>query len=274
MISLRGNQAQSSSGVDKWPAWLASMARATTPPALIFLFWEAACRFSGINDGLLPRPETVVRALLDAKFTRSLPIDIFWSMRRAVLGLAVGGSLGVLVGVLTGRIRIFEWVLMPILNGCRALPPVAMVPLVVVWAGLDESAKVFITSWAAFFPIWLNTHAGVASIDKNLIWAGRSLGAHGMGLLLQVALPAALPYVVVGTRLAISTVLLCVVVAEMTGAYNGIGYRLQAAYLVFRVDRMLVCMAILAAIAILADRGFNALISRVFPWIALNREAR
>jgi ABC-type nitrate/sulfonate/bicarbonate transport system permease component len=242
------------------------------PFALVIVFWALASRYSGVNPALLPTPIEVGTALTDLVASGSLFWDALWSLRRAAFGLFCGGVLGLIVGTITGRIDTFNWLLAPVFNGLRALPPVAIVPLVIVWAGLGEPAKVFITSWAAFFPIWLNTHAGVSSVDKMIIWAARSLGARSERLLFSVTLPAALPQILVGFRLAISTTLLCVIVAEMTGAYAGLGFRLQTSYLVFRVDRMLACMVVLALIGIAADRLFNLVASRLFPWIKLTHE--
>jgi len=242
------------------------------PFLLVIGIWAMASRLSGINPALLPRPMEVANALKDLLVSGSLIWDLLWSLRRAALGLACGGALGLLVGTFTGRIGAFNWLLAPAFNGFRALPPVAIVPLVVVWAGLGEPAKVFITSWAAFFPVWLNTHAGVSSVDKMIIWAARSLGARRERLLFAVTFPAALAQILVGLRLAISSTLICVIVAEMTGAYVGLGYRLQTAYLVFRVDRMLACMVVLGAVGAFSDRLFNFVASRAFPWIALTHD--
>lgn len=225
-----------------------------------------------MNPALLPTPIEVGTALKDFIVSGSLFGDVYWSLRRALFGLICGGVLGVIVGTITGRIDAFNWLLTPVFNGLRALPPVAIVPLVVVWAGLGEPAKIFITSWAAFFPVWLNTHAGVSSVDKMIIWAARSLGARSDRLLFAVTLPAALPQILVGFRLAISSTLICVIVAEMTGAYAGLGYRLQTSYLVFRVDRMLACMVVLAFIGVAGDRSFCCFASRLFPWIKLTHE--
>lgn len=231
-----------------------------------------ANRYSGINPALLPSPLEVGTALWHMFVSGGLLQDCMWSLRRVLLGVICGGLLGLLIGTVTGRVAVFDWLLSPLFNALRALPPVAMVPLVVIWAGLGESAKVFITSWAAFFPVWLNTHAGVASVNKLIIWAARSLGAEGSRLLFAITLPAALRQIIVGFRLAISTTLICVVVAEMTGAYAGLGYRLETSYLVFRVDRMLACMIVLGIIGIGFDRLFAIATSNMFPWIALSQD--
>lgn len=251
---------------------LARGARLCAPLVLVLSFWTLASHLSRIDSALLPRPLEVVAALKDFVISGTLLQDVYWSLRRALLGLICGGTLGLLIGTLTGRIATFNWLLSPAFNGFRALPPVAIVPLVVVWAGLGEAAKVFITSWAAFFPVWLNTHAGVSSVDRMIIWAARSLGARRQRLLFAVTFPAALPQILVGLRLAISTCIICVIVAEMTGAYAGLGYRLQISYLVFRVDRMLACMVVLATLGAFSDRLFSFATSRAFPWIALTHD--
>ena len=250
------------------------LARFVGPFALIIGLWALLTWLAGISPGLLPSPVAVGEALVDLFRNSGLATDVFWSLRRTLLGLIIGGTLGLALGTTTGRIGWVEWLLGPVMNGLRALPPVSIVPLVVVWAGLGETAKVFITSWAAFFPIWLNTHVGVSSVDRTIIWAAQSLGARGRRLLFSVTFPAALPQVLVGFRLAISATLICVVVAEMTGAYAGLGYRLNIAYLVFRVDRMLACMVVLAILGVGCDRFFAFAAARAFPWVTLSHDLR
>ena len=249
--------------------FLLTLGKAAAPIGLVVAVWWVFCQWFKINPALLPSPQDVAHALREYAMTGALFEDLIWSLRRAALGLLCGGALGVIIGTITGRIHTLDWLLSPVFNGLRALPPVAIVPLVVVWAGLGEPAKVFVTTWAAFFPVWLNTHSGVASVDKLTIWSARALGASKARLLYAVTLPAALPQIVVGFRLAISTTLICVIVAEMTGAYAGLGYRLQTSYLVFRVDRMLACLLVLALIGIGSDKLFTATASRIFPWIKL-----
>jgi ABC-type nitrate/sulfonate/bicarbonate transport system permease component len=249
-------------------------ARIIAPMALVLIIWLAAIRFSHINSALLPPPMAVAHAFWAFLTSGDLLGDTFWSLKRAGFGFICGGFLGVVLGTLTGRLLIFNGLLSPIFNGLRAIPPVAIIPLVIVWAGLGEPGKIFVTSWAAFFPVWLNTHDGVSSIDKSIVWASRSLGAKGRRLLFEVTLPSALPRILVGFRYAISATLVCVVVAEMTGASIGLGYRLQVSYLVFRVDRMMAYLIVLAIIGICADRIFIIITSLFFPWIRLRHDLR
>jgi ABC-type nitrate/sulfonate/bicarbonate transport system permease component len=244
------------------------------PLGLVLIVWEIFNRYSGVNPALLPTPSEVGSALRGFYKSGTLFSDIFWSLRRSSLGLVLGGMLGIACGTLTGRITSLNWLFTPLFNGLRALPPVAIVPLVIVWAGLGESSKVFVTSWAAFFPVWLNTHDGVSSVDKGIIWAARSLGAKDGRLLFNVMIPAALPRILVGVRLAISTTLICVIIAEMTGASAGLGFRLQVSYLVFRVDRMLACLVELATIGVCADLLFVRITSWLFPWIHLRKDSK
>ena len=244
------------------------------PFGIVIIVWSGARRVSNISPALFPTPWEVGSAFIEYTRSGDLFGDLCLSLRRAVFGLVCGGALGLFIGTLTGRIRVVNWLLGPVFNGLRAIPPVAIVPLVIVWAGLGEPAKVFITSWAAFLPIWLNTHVGVSSVDKVIIWTARSLGARNEQLLFSVTFPAALSQILVGLRLAISSTLLCVIVAEMTGASAGLGYRLQISYVVFRVDRMLVCLALLSVIGVVADHMFNIIAARLFPWIKLSYEVQ
>jgi ABC-type nitrate/sulfonate/bicarbonate transport system permease component len=188
---------------------------------------------------------------------------------RVLLGFILGSALGIVIGVLTARIQLMDQTVGQLIQVLRPIPPIALVPLAVVWLGLGEISKISIIMWGVFFPVWVSTHIGVSSVNKEVIWAAQSLGASGRKVLFRVVLPAAGRHVVSGMRVAIAIAFICVVVAEMSGALDGLGYRINKAYVVFRVDRMIADLTVLGLLGALSDYGFARLVSRLMPWFRL-----
>ncbi|MDP6098335.1 MAG: ABC transporter permease [Gammaproteobacteria bacterium] len=168
----------------------------------------------------------------------------------------IGCALGVVVGVFTGRVRLADRALGPIVHVLRSFPPVAIVPLAITWFGLAESSKYFLVFWGVFFPVWVNTHAGMAEVNKAYLWAARSLGAKRRHIVLEILVPASIPHILAGMRVAIGICFICVFVAEMAGAYEGVGFKISTSNLIFRVDRMLAYLLVLGAMVyVISDSG-------------------
>ena len=146
------------------------------------------------------------------------------SAARALSGLAIGGSLGLMLGLLTGTFRSAETLLDSTLQMVRNIPPLALIPLVILWFGIDESAKLFLVAIGVFFPIYLNTFHGIRSVDTGLVEMARSYGLSGFALYRQVILPGALPSILVGLRFSLGLMWVLLIVAETVSAQSGIGY--------------------------------------------------
>ncbi len=243
------------------------------PIPVFLLTWELVARLEVFNPQLFPAPSSAFWAMLDMARRGELLGDIVASSRRAVVGYVLGCLAGVLVGVLTGRVGLADKVFGQVAHIMRAFPPVAIVPFAITWFGLAESAKYFLVAWGVFFPVWVSTHAGMAQVDRMYLWAARSLGASKRLVVTDVLLPAALPHVIAGMRVAIGICFICVFVAEMAGAYEGIGFRISTSYLVFRVDRMLAALLILGVLGSGADGLFRFAAGRLFPWTRLGAQA-
>jgi ABC-type nitrate/sulfonate/bicarbonate transport system permease component len=236
-------------------------------PGLFFLIlWEGLARSGLFNINLFPPPSTCLNALIASVVTWEFWRDLLYSSQRIVLGYAIGVSLGITAGVCTGRKPIYDITFGQILQFLRPVPPVAIVPLAILWFGLGESSKYFLVAWGSFFPVWINTHLGVSRVDRTYIWAARSLGALDRQILREVVLPAALPMIIAGMRTSIAIAFICVFVAEMAGAYEGIGFRISLSHLVFRADRMIALLAVLGGLGAATDWGFTYLVEKLFPW--------
>ena len=120
--------------------------------------------------------------------------------------------------------------------------------------------------WGVFFPVWINTYLGVTSVESTYIWAGKSLGASDRRIMLEVVLPGALPLIVAGMRVGVALAFLNLVAAEMAGAYVGLGYRVGASHMVFRIDQMITGIIGLGALGAASDRVFAVLIKFFVPW--------
>lgn len=237
------------------------------PIAAILLVWWAIARVGFLNSALFPAPLETGRAFLEMLGSGEIIWDGIVTAGRVLVGFVLGSALGILIGVLTARIRLMDETIGQVIQILRPIPPIALVPLAVVWLGLGEISKTSIIMWGVFFPVWVSTHLGVSGVNKEVIWAAQSLGASGRKVLFRVVLPAAGRYVVSGMRVAIAIAFICVVVAEMAGALNGLGYRINKSYVVFRVDRMIADLVVLGLLGALSDFGFARLVSRFMPWV-------
>lgn len=239
------------------------------PIAVILFCWWALARAGFLNSALFPSPLATGRAFLEMLRTGELIWDSLITAGRVLLGFILGSALGILIGVLTARIKLVDQTVGQLIQILRPVPPIALVPLAVVWLGLGEFSKTSIIMWGVFFPVWVSTHLGVSGVNKEVIWAAQSLGASGRKVLFRVVLPAAGRYVVSGMRVAIAIAFICVVVAEMSGALDGLGYRINKSYVVFRVDRMIADLVVLGLLGALSDFGFARLVNRLMPWFRL-----
>jgi len=233
---------------------------------IFFLVWEIVSRSGLINPALFPPPGVIVKAAITMFKTGELVWDIFASIQRVVLGFFLASIFGISFGLLTGRIKFIEKTIGPIIQLLRPIPSIALVPLAIVWFGLGEISKYFLVFWGAFFPIWVNTHLGAKAVDRKILWAAKSLGAKGTKILYEIVLPASIPYIIAGMRIGIGIAFICLVAAEMAGAFRGVGYRIYASHLIFRVDKMMVGILFLGILGSSADRLFAFIVNRVFPW--------
>ncbi|HPG41112.1 MAG TPA: ABC transporter permease [bacterium] len=240
------------------------------PIPLLIGVWEILARAGFLNRALFPSPSDVVLAFGKMTLSGELFFDIGATLLRVFFGFVFGSMLGILIGVLTARIKILDILFGQIIQILRPIPPIALVPLAVVWLGLGEFSKITIITWGVFFPVWVNTYIGVAGVDHSVIWAAQSLGANRRRVLFRVVLPASFRHVIAGMRVAIAIAFICVVVAEMLGASRGLGFRINTSYLVFRVDKMMVDLIMLGLLGAITDWLFIQSINKFMPWYILN----
>jgi NitT/TauT family transport system permease protein len=232
---------------------------------LFLLIWYAGSTSGYVNELLFPPPTKVAVALWDELLQGTLILDLAMSVMRVVIGFASGAAAGIGVGLLTGRYAIISNLLTPIFQLLRPIPPIAFVPIVILWFGLSEWGKWFLVFWGVFFTVWVATHLGVQRADPALIRAARSLGTPDRMLIRDVILPSALPTIFVGLRTAVSISFYTLVAAELAGAFAGLAYRIDLAHQNMQTGQMLGGLVMLGILSAAADRGF-AMLSRRLVW--------
>jgi len=239
-------------------------------PVLLFLAaWEGGSRLWPARMALCPPPSLCFLALVKWAREEDMAADLLASGKHLFLGLGCGAIVGVLTGLLTGRSRAGEAALTPLILLFRPLPPVALIPLFIVWFGIGEGAKVFAIAFAVFFPVWLNTFSAVRQIPQRLLWSAGTLTRSSWRIFLGVIAPAALPGILTGVRLGISAAFIMVFVAELMGTDVGIGYKISIWQLAYRMDAMIAALVVLGAGGALCDWLFTRLMWWRFPWLRL-----
>jgi len=235
-------------------------------PLLILIAWEYATRAGLLSVRVLPEPWAVIKAAWHLTQTGELWSNLKVSSGRAFAGLLVGGGLGLVLGLLTGLSGRAEIVLDTTLQMLRNVPPLALIPLVILWFGIDEGAKLFLVAFGVFFPLYLNTFHGIRSVDRGLIEMARSYGLNGWSLYRDVILPGAMPSILVGLRYSLGLMWVLLIVAETISASSGIGYMTMNAREFLQTDVVLVGILMYAFLGKLADVAAKKLERRCLRW--------
>ncbi|ACM26846.1 aliphatic sulfonate ABC transporter permease SsuC [Agrobacterium sp. SHOUNA12C] len=235
-------------------------------PAVVIAAWQLGSSVGWISTRIMPSPAAVVLAFWQTTISGQLPHNILVSAGRAFAGLLVGGSIGFLLGIANGVSRLSEKLTDTTLQMLRTIPHLAMVPLVILWFGIGEESKLFLTALGVLFPIYLNTYHGVRNVDRGLIEMGRVYGMSNWTLFKKVIFPGALPSILVGLRFALGIMWLTLIVAESIAASSGIGYMANNAREFGMTDVVVLTLVIYAVLGKLADVVARALERRALRW--------
>ena len=222
-------------------------------PVCIMASWQIASQAGWLSTRVLPEPWAVLKAFWTLTVSGEIATHVATSTWRALVGFAIGGGLGLLLGLLTGTFRAAETLLDSTLQMIRNIPALALIPLVILWFGIDEWAKLFLVALGVFFPIYLNTFHGIRSVDKGLIEMARSYGLSGWKLYTQVILPGSVAAILVGVRFSLGLMWVLLIVAETISAQAGIGYMTMNAREFLQTDVVLVGILLYALLGKLAD---------------------
>jgi sulfonate transport system permease protein len=235
-------------------------------PLLLLLLWDGLGRAGVLSSRILPSPEAAARAASHLISSGDLARNLAVSAGRAVTGLLIGGTLGFSLGLLTGALPFAERLLDSTVQMLRTIPNLALIPLVILWFGIGEEAKVFLISAGVFFPLYLNTYHGVRTVDPGLREMARVYGLRGGALFTQVLFPAALPSILVGLRFALGSMWLTLIAAEALAADSGIGYMTTTAREFMQTDIVLVGTLLYALLGKGADMLAKLLERTLLPW--------
>lgn len=222
-------------------------------PVAVIAIWQVSSSAGWLSSRILPSPEGVVIAFWNLSASGELWQHLAISSWRAVIGFSIGGSLGLVLGLISGLSRWGERLLDSSIQMLRNVPHLALIPLVILWFGIDESAKIFLVALGTLFPIYINTWHGIRNIDQGLLEMARSYGLSGFSLFAQVILPGALPSIMVGIRFALGLMWLTLIVAETISANSGIGYLAMNAREFLQTDVVVVAIILYALLGKLAD---------------------
>ena len=256
------------------PRFAGAMRGAVLPVALLVLWQVWAMTLPA--ETRAPSPARVVATFVQLTASGDLPVSLAQSIGRVLAGFVVGLVLGLAVGVLMGSSRAVRNALEPIVESFRPIAPMAMLPIAILWFGTGTPAALSIVGYAAFFPLLLNTVHGVSQVNRTLVQAARTMGVAPWRIILKVVLPAALPSVLLGARLAMGVAWTAIIAAELAvgaksggGSSGGIGAMMFVFY-AYSVDLngIVVCMIVIGVVALLIDRLFRIAERRLVPWKA------
>ena len=236
----------------EWPLGVRIALGAALPLALLGL-WQLIAVLDVIPSYRLPSPATVVLAGVDLANRGELGLHIAISTQRVLLGFVIGSTIGLLVASFVGLSRLGRYLIAPGLGALRAIPSLAWVPLLILYMGINEDPKVTLVAIGAFFPVYTVVSNALRHVDPQLLEAGRAYGYTGVRLLALVQLPAAVPAVVSGLRLALSQSWLFLVAAELLGAAMGLGFLLVDSQHNGRLDRLFLTILLLGLLGLITD---------------------
>lgn len=230
-------------------------------PLVLLGLWQLVTATGAIPAYRLPPPASVVTAAVEMARTGELGLSIAISVQRVLLGFLCGAVVGLAAAAIVGLTRVGDVLLSPTLAAIRAIPSLALVPLLLLWMGIGEDSKVTLIAIGAFFPVFTTVAAALRHVDPQLIEMGRSFGHRGWVLFRTVQLPAVVPSLVAGLRLGLAQAWLFLVAAELIAASMGLGYILTISQSTGRVDRIILAIVLLALLGTLSN-GLLTLVQR------------
>jgi ABC-type nitrate/sulfonate/bicarbonate transport system permease component len=230
---------------------------------LVLVAWELCARFVWKDAQVLPAPSQAIADAYRHLTLGELAQDVGWSLWRIIAGFAIGAAAGVALGVACGWYRGLARIARPIIELLRPIPPLAWIPIAIVWFGLGETSKVFVIFLGAFFPIFTNAWRGMASVPPVLLAAARTMDVEGPALLFKVALPAALPDIATGLRVGFGLSFGILVAAELIAADRGMGFLVMQSRQVGQLGVAIFAILLIGVVTLLADGALAAALRRL-----------
>jgi sulfonate transport system permease protein len=247
--------------------WLGRTVKGSIPwlaPALAF--WQIASQAGLLSPRILPAPTAVLKAAFRLGKSGELLTDIRTSTLRVALGFLIGSMIGLCLGILSGQFRMIANLVDGTVQMIRNIPHLALLPLVILWFGIGEEAKILLVVLGVFFPIYPNAYHGVRNVDHQLIEMARVYGLHGLALFRHVTLPGALTSILVGFRYALGIAWLTLIVAETIASTSGIGYLAMNAREFMQTDVVVLTILLYALLGKMSDSATKMLERRFLRW--------
>lgn len=235
-------------------------------PMLILIAWYIFSNNGLIKSSILPTPGSVAHAFVESVKNGELQKNITISSKRAFIGLLIGGGIGLFLGLATGLSKIAKLFLNDSIQMIRNIPILALLPLIILWFGIGEEAKVVMIALAVFFPMYLNTYNGIISIDPRLIEMGKIYRLKGFSLFKHIIFPGALQSILVGFRHSLGIMWLILIAAETLASDTGIGYMAMTARELLQMDVVVLSIIIYAILGKLSDFSTNVIEKIVLKW--------
>jgi len=232
----------------------------------VLLVWSLLSGLGLVNTVLLPSPMDVLRAAVGAIRDGSLLRNAAASLWRVLEGFAIALAIAVPLGVLMGLSSTLRGLVEPLIELLRPVPPIAFIPLAILWFGIGELSKVMIIAYGAFFPIFVNTMAGFRDVDRVHIRAAQSLGARRYHIFRDVVLPSAFPQMVTGARLGMGLAFIVLVAAELVASSEGLGYLINDARFSFRTDQIFVGIITIGLLGLALNKALIEAEHRLLRW--------
>lgn len=239
--------------------------RALVPVVLIVL-WQGLSSAGVLDSSTLASPVQVGRVFRELSSSGELWPSILVSLRRVVIGLLIGVTIGTVLGLIAGLSRVGEELVDAPLQMLRALPFLGLLPLLIVWLGIGEAIKIGLVVIGVIFPVYLNLHKGIRSVDPRFAELSRACGVGRWGVIRQVILPGALPSFLVGLRFSLGIAWLSLVVAETVNADQGIGYLIMQGQQYLNTDVIVMGLVIYALLGLAMEGAVRLIERRTLPW--------
>ncbi|WP_164989028.1 aliphatic sulfonate ABC transporter permease SsuC [Fictibacillus sp. S7] len=235
-------------------------------PILLLVIWQTLSSAGLLSTRVLPNPVDIVKSAVELGKSGLLFDNIWISFKRAALGFIVGGGIGFVLGLMNGLSRVSENLLDTTIQMVRNIPHLALIPIVILWFGIGEEAKLFLVALGTFFPIYLNTYHGIRTVDGSLIEMGRVYGLGKRSLFWNIVLPGALPSILVGIRFALGITWVTLIVAETIASNSGIGYMAMNAREFMQLDVVILSIILYAILGKLSDFAAKLAEKQCLKW--------
>ena len=235
-------------------------------PVIIIIIWEFTAKLGLVSPYFLPAPSTVAQTFSDMLASGLLQQHLAASLQRLIYGFFITVLIAIPMGILVGRARTFRYWVSPTLAFLQQIPPIAWIPLFILWLGIDEGSKVAVIVYAAFFPIFLNTVQGVISVNPKLIEVGRSFMLSPPEMIRRVYIPSAAMTIFVGLRLGLSNCWRALVGAELIAASSGLGSLIMEARSLSQPDKIFAGILTIGLAGLLIDFLLRKIENKLMPW--------